>query len=280
MSDRREADLREWIQAAAAATRTIELEEILDGNRAPADLTSSEPRIVVDLEAEEPVTNRRNLYLAIAAALGVLALGTYALNRADGTTSAANRDDATTTTTAAETTTSTSTVSTSRTEMATAFWQALAAGDKEQALSLVDPVERDSPAVPPHGRAFTLEGQFDWYDAVGWEWQLSTCEAETGAAPTCTVSASNAWSEALGIEPIAGRFRVSFSDDGIIRVTDTSGSFSSRWSQQAFEPFASWVQENHPDDAEVMFDFDTDVNDEILDLYEINTTRFVESQTQ
>jgi hypothetical protein len=45
-----------------------------------------------------------------------------------------------------------------------------------------------------------------------------------------------------------------------------------------FGAFAEWVEINHPDDAKVMFDFDMDVDSEILAFYEVNTERFVEAQ--
>jgi hypothetical protein len=45
-----------------------------------------------------------------------------------------------------------------------------------------------------------------------------------------------------------------------------------------FEVFAGWVERNHPNDAEVMLDFEVDVNPEILNLYEVNTDRFVKAR--
>ncbi len=281
MTDHREADLRHWIQAAAARSHPIKLDDVLNGTppdlkpRTPADLTMSEPTIIVDLAEETPVTNKRNLYLALAAAVAVIALGAYAVTNSDSTTVAANQGDPAPATTPIQATTS---IPMSRTEMATAFWQAMAAGDRDQVLGIVDPAALDSQELAIWGRAQTLQGQFDWYESVGWKWQLSKCEpADDDVTIRCTASASNTWSESLGVEPVSGNFLVVFSDDGITDVTEELDSFISQWSPQVFAVFADWVQENHPDDAAIMFDFDMDINQEILDLYELNTGRFAES---
>ena len=113
MTDQRQADLRQWIQAAAGTSHPIKLEDVLNGTppdlkpKTAADLTMSEPPIIVDLAEENPVTNKRNLYLALAAAVAVIALGAYAVNNSDSTTVAANQNDPTSTTTPIETTTTT-----------------------------------------------------------------------------------------------------------------------------------------------------------------------------
>ncbi len=160
---------------------------------------------------------------------------------------------------------------------ATAYWEALAADDREVALSLVDSAYLESGAGDPFGRARTLEQQFDWYDAVGWQWALRNCSTSDAGAVECTVSASNAWSEALGLEPIIGTFDVRSGDDGILTVEDQSRSFSSQWLPMVYFVFEEWVQTNHPEDAQLMFNFGVDLNPEILDMYRLNTERFVEA---
>ena len=162
-------------------------------------------------------------------------------------------------------------------EDATAYWEAVEAGDLDAALAHVDPTA-DSEAVTPFGRAGTLEGQFDWYEAVGWRWTLEKCvEGDTGTVE-CTATARNAWSDALEVEPVPGTFVVRFGEGGITEVVDQANSFLNQWSPLVFEVFASWVDTNHPEDAEIMFDFSVELNPEILDLYETNTNRFVEAQ--
>ena len=161
---------------------------------------------------------------------------------------------------------------------AAAFWEAVETGDLDAALAHVDPTAVDSEAVTPFGRAATVEGQFDWYEAVGWKWTLEECvEGDTGTVK-CTATARNAWSDALEVEPVPGTFVVRFGENGISQIVDEADSFASQWSALVFEVFAGWVFTNHPEDAAIMFDFSVDVNPEILDLFETNTNRFVEAQ--
>ncbi len=274
MIDQREADLRQWIQEAAATSRAITIEEVL--NRASVDVdlitaaasTSLEMPFIVELEQEAPVTNKRNLYLALAATAAAIVLIAFALNdRSNEDVGVANQVETSTTTT--------TTVAPTHTDIATEFWRALEAGDREQALALVDPAAIDSPDLSPFGRAATLESQFDWYEVVGLKWQLAQCVEIDVQFVKCLASASNTWSEALSVEPISGEFLVRFSGDEIIAVETDGDSFL--WSPKVFEKFATWVAENHPDEAAIMFDLKVEMDQEILDLYEINTVRFVES---
>lgn len=165
-------------------------------------------------------------------------------------------------------------------DLATEYWQALAAGDRQAALALVDPAELDSQTLSPFGRAHTLEGQFDWYASVGWMWQLDECVNSGEGEADCTVFASNPWSEALGVDPVPGNFTVRASENGVVLTRDKANRFSALWARNVFEVFAEWVDENQPDDARIMFDFGTDVNPEILELYEVNTARFVEAHQE
>jgi hypothetical protein len=158
------------------------------------------------------------------------------------------------------------------------FWEAVAANDSEGALAMVDPAAHESAAVALFGRAQTLEGQFDWYESVGWEWTPGECVEGDAGSVECTATASNAWSEALGVDPVTGTFVVQFGENGITEVVDKDDSFANQWLPMVFEVFADWVNANHPDDAEVIFNFEADVNSEILNLYEVNTDRFVEAQ--
>lgn len=178
---------------------------------------------------------------------------------------------------AAETATSSTTVGTteqSQVEVAIAFWEAVAAGERETAHSLTDPTA--DPSANLFGRAETLEGQFDWYEAVGLTWTLEGCSEGGTQTVECSANARNRWSEALGVEPVTGTFTVWFGTDGILDIADKLDSFVSQWGPMVFGVFAQWVDENHPEDASIMF-ADVDVNAEILGLYELNTTRFVEA---
>lgn len=161
-------------------------------------------------------------------------------------------------------------------EQATLFWQAVAAGDRDAAFAVVDPAALASGEVNTFGRAATLEGQFDWYEAVGWEWTFDGC-SDGAAVLECTATARNPWSDVLDVDPVTGTFEVEVGEAGITAITDQSGSFMSQWSPQVFEVFGNWVLDHHLDEGELMFDFEVDIDPEILDLYRVNTERFVEA---
>ncbi len=162
-------------------------------------------------------------------------------------------------------------------DRATAFWMAVSAGDRETAISYLDPAAAGSEEVSLFGRAWSLERQFDWYEATGWQWSLDQCLEIDGGGIECRVAARNDWSDAMGLEPIVGVHVMEFGDTGITAVIDKDENFRSQWIPESFEVFARWVGTHHPADAEIMFNREVDVDQVILDLYQINTERFVEA---
>jgi hypothetical protein len=161
-------------------------------------------------------------------------------------------------------------------DRATAFWVAMAAGDRETAIAQMATGATAVGRANTFGRAHTLQGQFDWYESVGFHWAIDECIETAEGEIECTVFGRNAWSDALGVEPVIGTFVMEVGEDGITEIAEKDESFTSQWLPLAFDVFAIWVWANHPADAAVMFT-DGDVNPEILDLYEINTERFVEA---
>lgn len=164
-------------------------------------------------------------------------------------------------------------------DQATAFWVAVVDGDRDTAVSHLDPAVVESREASPWGRAFTLEDQFAWYDVVGWQWALDHCIETREGAVECSVSARNAWTDALGEEPVTGTYIMEIGENGITAMVDKDEGFGRQWSEVSFGVFADWVERNNPRDAAIMFDFDVDVSPEILELYETNTERFVDAQT-
>ena len=165
-------------------------------------------------------------------------------------------------------------------DAATEFWEALVLGDRDAALSFVDPAHLESEGVSPWGRARSLENQFDWYDAVSWQWTFDRCTEVDTARVECTATATSAWFEALDVDPITATFVVRFSDDGILTVDEKANSFYTQYSQPVFGVFEQWVRTNHPDDAAKMFSLAEEVNPEILTLFKVNTQRFDEAQQE
>jgi hypothetical protein len=167
-------------------------------------------------------------------------------------------------------------------DRATAFWVAVADGDAEAAISYVDPTVAESGEANIYGRAHSLEGQFAWYEAVGFQWTLDECIETDQGQVECTVAGSNAWSDALGEEPVPATYIMEVGPNGITAMIDKDDGFARRWADVSFLVFAEWVERNNPRDAAVMWtDMDVnDVNQEMLDLFEIHTARFVEAQTE
>lgn len=223
------------------------------------------------VHSNETTRPQRNWYLlgAAAALVAIVFVGIAFV---------ASDNDPAPATDASEDDVETGTSSSDEVAAATAFWEALAAGDRDAALGFVKPGFADTRAVSREpGRAHTLEGQLDWYEAVDWQWTLEGCVMRDNRVVECTVTGSNAWSDALGLEPVSGDYLVQFDEGGIVAVRNGVRSFASQ-GDWGFGEFAEWVRSNHPDDAAVMFDFGNDVNSEILALYEVNTERFVEAQ--
>ena len=160
---------------------------------------------------------------------------------------------------------------------AAVFWVAMANGDRDTALAQLAP-GASAEGANTFGRAHTLEGQFDWYEAVGFRWAFDQCIETAESEIECTVSGRNDWSDALGLEPITGTFVMEIGPSGITEVIDKDESFTSQWLPLAFDVFADWVETNHPADAAVMWT-DDDVSPEVLELFALNTERFVQAQS-
>jgi hypothetical protein len=162
-------------------------------------------------------------------------------------------------------------------DRATAFWEAVAAGEREAAVSHLDPDAAESGEANIFGRAWHLEDQFDWYEATGWQWTVEQCVEVRDPVIECTVTARNDWSDAIGLEPIVGVYEVEVGASGITALIDKDENFRSQWIPRSFEVFDRWVTTHHPADADIMFDRDRDLNPEMLEFYRINTVRFVEA---
>jgi hypothetical protein len=103
-------------------------------------------------------------------------------------------------------------------QVARAYWEAIAAPDPDAAVALIDPGIPSEVWVQPAGRGRTLAELMEWYDANGWEWEVGDCTDQGDGAVDCDVVVRTAWSDALGIAPLATPYRVGVSDEGASRL--------------------------------------------------------------
>ncbi|MEM7275288.1 MAG: hypothetical protein AAF547_19585, partial [Actinomycetota bacterium] len=152
--------LKQLMQAEASRSTPIDLVEIT--GPAPARSVTVEPDADVpfldELQQEPAMQNPRTMLLVAAAAVIVI-IGAVAFTvNGDGSDVAADGDESTVTSAPADTTTTTvapvpnpDPEPVTAVELATAYWEAVVAGDRDRALAAVDPAAIDSESVPPFG---------------------------------------------------------------------------------------------------------------------------------
>jgi hypothetical protein len=224
--------------------------------------------LAVEVATEVPMTNTTTSRIpaAIAAAMFVVPLGAALAACGDSGDTASSSSTVLPT----ATTTEPSAPSDSATEVAHAYWEAIAASDPDAALALVDLRVTSEITVSPAGRGSTLAELMEWYDAVGWEWEVGDCTDVGDRAVECDVVARTDWSDALGIAPLDVLTRVTVSEEGVTRLLGPDDCCPGN------DEFNRWVTQMYPDDAAVMWDGD-EMNPEILRLFEVNTARFVDA---
>ena len=97
-----------------------------------------------------------------------------------------------------------------------------------------------------------------WYEAAGFSvTDLSCREESTSSAGTevhCTFALRGMGSEHLGVGPYGGNtFDLTVLDGEITSVKEYWPFEENGFSDEMWEPFADWIQQTHPDDADVMY---------------------------
>jgi len=142
-------------------------------------------------------------------------------------------------------------------EVAAAFMEAIGSYDGEAALELFasDGTHDDEP--PP-----AIVGYSKLDRAVGLDRTNQGCteltpvsfpDGSIATAVECVFMIQTDMGRALGLEPTTGSFSIYVEDGRILRTKEI-------WDNQTVVaqgliPFRDWVQANHPDDYEIMFDF-------------------------
>jgi hypothetical protein len=123
---------------------------------------------------------------------------------------------------------------------------------------------------------------------IGWRFLQPQCTATVIGPPaevTCTYKLENSWSRALGVGPFAGfSFEFVIADGQIQQVTGKEDA--NQFSPQVWEVFLAWVEDTHPDDVDVMYEFTPGgcacprLTPESLALWARHTFEFVSTRSQ
>jgi hypothetical protein len=142
--------------------------------------------------------------------------------------------------------------------VATDFVTAYDSFDAEQAISYL----ADTASVDVIGGTDGVGTQLQdwplnlsWWKATGYKPMLDGCQvtsaSSAGTNVRCTLDYHNFGSDRIGRGPYTGSYFDLTVRDGQI-VTVTQYCELSKFSPQMWEPFATWVSRNYPDDAAVM----------------------------
>ena len=116
----------------------------------------------------------------------------------------------------------------------------------------------------------SYEVDLEFREAIGWTDAISDCAVSSsnpiGMTVICTVTQTTAFSQALGVAPAVTDRTYTVRYEGEVeflggptldktRVLTVAASDRdmARWANEAWEPFVAWIQENHPEDVDVMF---------------------------
>jgi hypothetical protein len=178
-------------------------------------------------------------------------------------------------------------------EVATGFLEAYGAFDVEQAITYLADDADITPLIESVG-AGGVEGtlkEFRRYvsflEAQGYEQILNSCEelgsSASGTTLRCTFEFHAIRSDEIGLGPYSGSsFLITVRDGEIVRVSKTWAI--SEFSPQVWEPFATWVSTEYPEDAAVMYEDETyggpQLTEESIRLWERHTRGYVKEVGQ
>jgi hypothetical protein len=103
----------------------------------------------------------------------------------------------------------------------------------------------------------------------------------TGTSVRCTFDFQALRSDELGLGPFSGNyFNLTVRDGRIVRASYHDGA--EPFSPQVWEPFASWMEANHPQDAAIIFSSGGNgarLTQDAIPLWEQRTQEYVESRS-
>ncbi len=170
-------------------------------------------------------------------------------------------------------------------EIATGFLAAYGAYDADGALSyLADEAIDDARPVELAGTPEEFRRELAVVEAFRYRQTITGCEQEgdspSGIAIRCAFDMHEFGSDELGLGPYTGNYWDLTVRDGKLTSASSSWAFRTNGSsRERWEPFASWVQTNHPDDVPVLYADGTltrfATSDEAIVLLEERVDEFV-----
>jgi hypothetical protein len=180
------------------------------------------------------------------------------------------------------------TVDASAEEVATSFIEAYGAFDVEQAISYLAEGADISGLMTSVG-AQSVKGTLEEFrllisflEAQGYEQMLNSCEelgsSASGTTLRCTFDYHAIRSDEIGLGPFSGsNFLITAREGKVVRAVKTFAI--EEFSPQMWEPFASWVSANYPEDAAVMYEDDSysgaRLSEESIRLWERHSRGYV-----
>ena len=174
-------------------------------------------------------------------------------------------------------------------EVATSFIEAYGAFDAERAISYLADDADISGMIGSVGAAPGVEGTLKEFrllishlEGIGYKQMLDPCEEQgssaSGTLLRCTFNFHLLRSDEIGRGPFSGSsFLLTAHEGEIVRASVSFGI--QEFSPQMWEPFASWVSETYPEDAEVMYEDDAysgvRLTEESIRLWERHSKGFV-----
>lgn len=139
-------------------------------------------------------------------------------------------------------------------EIAEDFLDAYRRFDADQAASYLAPDALLTTYAGPEG----LAGELRWSEASGYQLLPGSCQEQdttsSGTTVRCPYEFHGIRSAEAGLGPYGDNFYdFTVLEGKIVWLSDNIAYLTNGFSSEMWEPFASWVRENHPEDVPVMY---------------------------
>lgn len=117
-----------------------------------------------------------------------------------------------------------------------------------------------------NGTPMDITGYVRWLEAYDWRLIDPTCEQSNEFQVVCRHTISNRLTRHVGLEgDVDGTLRLRFESGALTRVSDEVLWSTTAYSRLAFSPFFDWVNENHNEAVETMWDTSPGISPRLTD---------------